>query len=125
MQLPTPLLNRGYIVDGNTASRVYQHGFIVELEALTTLNMPIGLLNYIINENDIECPWAPSDVEQFDTIWHYTVTDIRGEILDNTYGFTTYYMFDSIREIHNALTDITVDNALDIMNGTSELYATC
>jgi len=123
MQLPTPLLNRGYIVDGNTASRVYQHGFRVEVEALTTLNVPIDLLDAIIN--DIDSPWAYSDVEQFDTIWHYTVTDIRGAILDNTYGFITYHMFDTLREIHNALTDITVDNALDIMNGTSELHATC
>ena len=123
MQLPTPLLNRGYIVDGNTASRVYQHGFRVELEALTTLNAPIGLLDAIIN--DIDSPWAYSDVEQFDTIWHYTITDIRGNSLLEQYSFITYYMFDTLREIHNALTDITVDNALDIINGTSELYATC
>ena len=123
MQLPTPLLNRGYIVNGNTASRVYQHGFRVELEALTTLNAPIDLLDAIIN--DIDSPWAYSDVEQFDTIWHYTITDIRGNSLLEQYSFITYYMFDILREIHNALTDITVDQALGYSNGTTELCTSC
>ena len=123
MQLPTPLLNRGYTVDGNTASKIYQHGFRVELEALTTLTVPTGLLDAVINDTD--SPWAYSDVEQFDTIWHYTITDIRGESLLEQYSFITYYMVDTLREIHNSLSGITVDNALDIMNGTSELYATC
>ena len=123
MQLPTPLINRGYIVNGNTASRVYQHGFRVELEALTTLNAPIDLLDAIIN--DIDSPWAYSDVEQFDTIWHYTITDIRGNSLLEQYSFITYYMFDILREIHNALTDITVDQALGYSNGTTELCTSC
>ena len=123
MQLPTPLLNRGYTVNDNTASKVYQHGFRVELEALTTLTVPTGLLDAVINDTD--SPWAYSDVEQFDTIWHYTITDIRGESLLEQYSFITYYMVDTLREIHNSLSGITVDNALDIMNGTSELYATC
>ena len=123
MQLPTPLLNRGYTVNDNTASKVYQHGFRVKLEALTTLTVPTGLLDAVINDTD--SPWAYSDVEQFDTIWHYTITDIRGESLLEQYSFITYYMVDTLREIHNSLSGITVDNALDIMNGTSELYATC
>lgn len=123
-ELPTPLLDMGftYDADTNTYSMALSHKFKLNVQYLTKLELPLALLDALVNDDDN--PYR-DDIDDMDGYYYVYVTDMVGLTHNQNYCPTVYGLYLSVKDTIAEINNLSVDDAAEMITTERRRLVTC